>query len=150
MSGSTRVLPAKVRYPETGVRPLVFDGVIPLARLSRLRAARFDQSDSDGAVTVHLETGRADDGGGQVEGRLRGSLTLRCERCLQALNWPFDLAVTLRLVRSEDEERRLLDHCEPLLLEDDWLPLHALVEDEILLALPMAPAHPAGDCPQPG
>jgi uncharacterized protein len=49
----------------------------------------------------------------------------------------------LRLVGSEAEERRLLRECEPYLVEDDVLPLQEIVEEEALLALPIAPRCPA-------
>jgi uncharacterized protein len=42
-------------------------------------------------------------------------------------------------VHSEAEERRLLHDCEPLLVEDDTVPLHEVVEEEVLLAIPIAP-----------
>lgn len=147
-SASPRILPAQVRFADNAVRPLEFDGLVPVSRLPRLCEMMLTKA--VGAlppVTAQLRTGRAEDGGAQLRGRLRGCLNLRCERCLQPMDWPFDFELTLRLVHSEADERRLLDHCEPLLLEDDWLPLHQLIEDEILLALPMAPAHPPGDCP---
>lgn len=143
-----RTLPAKVRYAENAVRPLEFDGVVPVSRLPRLREMVPDQEiDTLPPVSAQLQTTRSKDGGAQLNGRVQGCLCLRCQRCLQPLRWAFDFDLVLRLVRSEADEKRLLDHCEPLLLEDDWLPLHQLIEDEILLALPMAPAHPAGDCP---
>lgn len=145
---SRRILPARVRFAEGSARPLEFDGPVPVSRLPRLCGMIPAKAvDALPPVAAQLWTGRAEDGGMQLHGRLRGCLNLRCERCLQPMEWPFDLAMTLRLVHNEADERRLLDHCEPLLLEDDWLPLHQLIEDEILLALPMAPAHSRGDCP---
>lgn len=130
------------------MRPLKFDGVVPVSRLPRLcEMMQVEAVDALPAVTAQLRTGRAEDGGAQLSGRLHGCLSLRCERCLQPMEWPFDFELRLRMVHNEADERRLLDHCEPLLLEDDWLPLHRLIEDEILLTLPMAPAHPGGDCP---
>ncbi len=148
MSGVQRTLPAKVRYAENAVRPLEFNGVVPVSRLPRLcELVSVEEIDTLPPVSAQLQTARGKDGGAQLHGRLQGCLSLRCERCLQPLRWAFDFELVLRLVRSEANEKRLLDHCEPLLLEDDWLPLHQLIEDEILLALPMAPAHPAGNCP---
>jgi len=146
-----RMLPAQVRFAYHAVRPLEFNGVVPLSRLPRLRELmQADAVDTLPPVAAQLRTEHAKDGGVQLSGRVQCCLSLRCERCLQPLDWPFDLELALRLVRSEADERRLLDHCEPLLLDDDWLPLHRLIEDEILLALPMAPAHSAESCPPLG
>ncbi|MGQ0528539.1 MAG: YceD family protein [Panacagrimonas sp.] len=40
---------------------------------------------------------------------------------------------------DEDEEARLMADYEPVLVAEDRLMLHQIVEDEILLALPMIP-----------
>lgn len=143
MSGTDRVLPARVRCAEGGSRLLTFDGVVPLAKLSRLAQIALTAT---APVQVSLQTQCQADGGTHLIGTLRGGLVLRCERCLQPLDWSFEIDVNLRLVRSEAEEQRWLERAEPLLIEDDELPLHALIEDEILLALPMAPAHAPAGC----
>ena len=51
----------------------------------------------------------------------------------------------LRLVNSESDEQAVLEQDDPYLVQDDQLPLRDLVEDEVLLALPMLPR-----CPDPG
>jgi len=125
----------------------MFHGVVPLAKLSRLAQIALT---ADAPVQVSLQTHREAAGGTHLIGTLRGGLSLRCERCLQPLDWSFELDVNLRLVRSEAEEQRWLERAEPLLIVDDELPLHTLIEDEILLALPMAPAHAPAGCPAGG
>ena len=70
-------------------------------------------------------------------GHSRGELTLDCSSCEQAFGWPLKLSHRLRLVRTESEEKRHLSESEPYLVEDDHIDIHPLLEDEILLALPM-------------
>lgn len=135
-------LPARVPYTDRAGLVQRCDGVIPAGKLSRLAAV----GTGGGDVRVSLWTECGADGSTRLVGRLAGRLLLRCERCLRPCEWVFDLPVALRVVRSEAEERRLLASCEPLLVEGDWLALHALVEDEILLALPIALVH-VGGCP---
>ncbi len=73
---------------------------------------------------------------------------LECQRCLQPLNEALRVDQHLRFVAGEDEAARLDEESE-----DDVLALVArldvfsLLEDELILALPLVPRH--GTCPQP-
>jgi uncharacterized protein len=74
-----------------------------------------------------------------LRGRIRGELQLVCQRCLETFGWPLQANVDLRLVENEADEAKWLQDYEPYLIADDRLPLHAIVEEEVLLALPLAP-----------
>jgi len=73
---------------------------------------------------------------------------LTCQRCLQPFEVPLALDRRLRFVRGEAQAEALDAE-----IEDDVLALgrsidlRELVEDELLLALPLVPRH--GRCPQP-
>src|SRR3546814_8193390 len=58
-------------------------------------------------------------------------------------DWSSDVCssdlIDLRLVETEEEEQAVLHEADPYLVQDDRLPLREIVEDEILLALPMLP-----------
>ncbi|MBI3370020.1 MAG: DUF177 domain-containing protein [Burkholderiales bacterium] len=74
---------------------------------------------------------------------------LTCQRCLQPFEAPLAVAQRIRFVRDEAEAETLDAE-----LEDDvlalprWLDLRSLVEDELLLGLPIVPRHPEV-CPRP-
>ena len=71
-----------------------------------------------------------------------------CQRCLQPVALPLALQRTLRFVRGEDEAARLDAESEDdVLALERAFDLRALVEDELLLALPLVPRHE--QCPQP-
>jgi uncharacterized protein len=94
---------------------------------------------------LQVELGLERDAVGQwLRGSVRGELWLTCRRCLGGFEWPVDLAIDLRLVQSEDEEQQVLQDSDPYRVEDDRLPLLEIVEDEMLLALPMMPR--CGNC----
>jgi len=111
-------------------------GSIPIGKLSRLAALL---TDSDGELQVQLTAERDTAGIPRLHGRIAGELGLLCQTCLTAFHWPLQVGLDLRLVYSEAEEQRLLRECEPLLVADDTLPLHELVEEEAILAVPIAP-----------
>lgn len=81
-----------------------------------------------------------------VELAAQATVTLECQRCLQPMALPLRFERRFRFVQGEEEAARLDEE-----LEDDVLALAprfdllALVEDELLLALPLVPRHDA--CP---
>lgn len=73
---------------------------------------------------------------------------LTCQRCLQPLEQPLTLDRRLRFVRGEAEAETLDAESEDdVLALSRSLDLRELVEDELLLALPLVPRHDV--CPQP-
>ena len=125
------------------------EGDLSLAQLPRLAQQLFDLVGSIGYSVDGYVTDRGDPA---LAVRIAGSVNLRCQRCLGRL----PLAVKLRrdfvLIRGADE-------FEPRSEEDDLvdvipaaprLDLQALLEEEVLLGLPMAPRHAEGECRAPG
>lgn len=77
-----------------------------------------------------------------------GSAWLQCQRCLQPLRVPLEVDRSFRFVRDEQAaEAEDLDSEEEVLALARRLDLRVLVEDELLLALPLVPRHEV--CPQP-
>ena len=73
---------------------------------------------------------------------------LTCQRCLQSFTVPLHINQRIRFVRGEAEAEALDAEIEDdVLALSKSLDLRALVEDELLLALPIVPRHDA--CPQP-
>ena len=77
--------------------------------------------------------------------KVEGVLQLACQRCLGALEFPLQLEVSLLLAATQAEV-----DAEPLAAEGPesivagrHMPVHALVEDEVLLAIPIAARHEA-------
>jgi uncharacterized protein len=75
---------------------------------------------------------------------LKGHLELTCRRCLKPM--PFELDVATRFTLFADDARMDAaeaddEDIEGLLFEHEFDPM-GLIEDEILLSLPFAPAHP--------
>ena len=105
-------------------------------------------------MTARVRSASAPEKGGppHLAGTVMGGVTLICQRCMLPYVQPLAIDVDLRPVSSEAEEARLLRDADPYLLSDEQLPLHAIIEDEVLLALPMAPHCERPDCggAQPG
>ena len=78
---------------------------------------------------------------------VRGEVVLTCQRCLGSMPHAVDIERTLYLARNAAEMERLAalpdsDAIQP----GERLSLVELVEDEVLLSLPLAPMHAEGEC----
>lgn len=118
-------------------------GQVSFTRMPRLSAM---VENRDGAAEVDLHFAIDDQKIPTVTGRVRSDLALICQRCLKAMKVSIDIEVALGMVASEEEARRLPDHYDPVVIEDQRLAVAAVVEDEILLALPAIPRHEGGAC----
>lgn len=126
-------IPATVQASAAVARNTRYEGQLPIKLMPRLAQAIAQGSEP---VEVELQAGR-DAGYPGVQGHIHGSLRLVCQRCEGTFQWSLETEFKLRLVTSELEERETLHDCDPYLVQDDTLPLRELVEEEILLALPM-------------
>lgn len=120
-----------------------FQGEVKISHLTRLAP---QLADATGALDVELTAGKDRAGSPAVSGTIKGVLTLVCQRSEHPFQWVCDLKTDLRLVETDAEEKALLAEAEPYRVEDDRLPLRELVEDEILLSLPMLPKCEDPDC----
>ena len=75
--------------------------------------------------------------------KVDGALQLVCQRCLEALEYPLHIEVSLQLAATQAE----ID-ADPLQAEGPErivasreMPVRDLIEDELLLAIPLAPRH---------
>jgi uncharacterized protein len=75
-------------------------------------------------------------------------VTLECQRCLQPMRWPLQARRRIFFVEGEDAAAALdAENDDDVLALVPALDLQALIEDELLLALPIVPRHDV--CPEP-
>jgi uncharacterized protein len=94
-------------------------------------------------------TGRADQLGSlSLALTVHGQVELTCQRCLGGMQHTVEIDRMVYLARSETELDRLdaLPDSDAILV-GETLGLVELVEDEVLLGLPLAPMHAEGQCP---
>lgn len=124
------------------VRALIRQGItlkgeVQVAELSRLQGTVLRGA----PIRFSLSFGKNDEGLAVVTGQVQGTVELTCQRCLGAVVIELDAEVGLGVVDSEDEAKRLPPELDPLILGEDPVRLADLIEDEILLALPVVPMH---------
>lgn len=121
-------------------------GIAEVAEFSRLADVLHS---STGALEYTLSGGVNQYGKPVLHCRVKGRLQLQCQRCLEGMEYPLDTQSELVLARDEAELLQLDEQEEEAadaILADTKLNVLALVEDEVLLDLPVAPRHPAGTC----
>jgi uncharacterized protein len=123
-----------------------FQGSLPLASLPRLRGSL---AASDGAVDFDLEFGKDDLGVAHLRVRADASLPLTCQRTLEVFRLPVHVDARLGLIAQEADEAALPGGYEPLLTTDGAVHLADVVEDELILALPVVPVKPGAEYREP-
>ena len=135
-------------------------GFIPSRFFPRLLDLGAVDGHSDAKVALAL-TARWDMNSGsggfiRVHGEVEADLILTCRRCLEPLRLHVQSEIQVGIVRDEDAAQGLPSELEPMLesrrdktrsgrREEQGVRVLDLLEEELLLAIPMAPAH-EGDC----
>lgn len=127
-------------------------GRLPLEALPRLGEELFDPSGSLGYEVRGESAGEGD----FLLLELDGVLRLTCQRCLGPLEFALHLSSRLRLVPpgcpwpADDQTGGLEDEACDAIEAADGLDLADLMEEEILLALPISPRHERCELPAAG
>lgn len=125
-----------------------FDGRLPLSAMPRLREALADDA---GEVAFTLSFDHDALQVPYVELRIEARLPLECQRTLQRFELPVSLVQRLGLLRAGDDdgeaaEAALPPGYEALVVADDGAIRPAdLVEDELILAVPVVPISPGSE-----
>ncbi len=121
-----------------------FEGQLPLSAMTRLQGSLVDV---EGECRYSLEFGRDDVlQVPYVELHIETELPLECQRSLQRFLLPVKMTQRLGLIRDEADEAALPPEYEALLVPEDGM-LHPadLVEDELVLAVPLVPVAPGSE-----
>jgi uncharacterized protein len=115
-------------------------GAWPVGEFLRLRDAL---RSSEGTVRYELQGVPQEQGRPALHLKVQGELHLTCQRCLAALEFPLRVETSLRLAATQaevDAEPLEADGPECIVAGKE-MAVQALVEDEVLLAIPIAPRH---------
>lgn len=132
---------------------VALSGEWPTAALSRLAEGQTPPQDIVPAAVAWAAQGeRRQPPAGEAEIwlhlRAQARVWLTCQRCLQPFEQALTVASRVRFVRDEAQAEALdAEIDDDVLALPRWLDLRALIEDELLLALPLVPRH--DQCPQP-
>lgn len=141
------LLPTKVDAIKFCQQGIQISGFLPLIGLHRL--AHELQVD-DGKVFACLFLNIDEQSRKTVTGRVEAVLPVTCQRCLGRMEVVVTSEVALGLVWSDDQAARLPRYLDPILMASEELSIEDVIEDELLLALPLVAMHESGVCEVPG
>ena len=99
-----------------------------------------------GEAQVELTFGVDHEGIRFIRGRITAEVVMQCQRCLGALALSINAELRLGIV-SERDPRELPSYYEPLPVGHEPIFLRDIIEDELMLSLPIVPKHAEGQCP---
>ena len=99
-------------------------------------------SDS-GSIAVDLEFDRDEQGIRVLKGSLSTNVERICERCLEPVSQEINTDFTLGIVLTDEDAKQLPGRYEPLLVDPESLALPEVIEEELMLSLPMFAYHEA-------
>ena len=98
----------------------------------------------EGAVTAWFRFLEAADGLPACELRVEAEVSLRCQRCLQPVRRVIGSVSRLAFVSRDEDATRVPAECEAVTGDVERIDLVGLVEDELLLSLPVVALHAEG------
>ena len=112
--------------------------------MQRLGGLLHDQS---GQIIFRLEfTHDTDQKISYIMGSIQANLNIICQRCLGSMELLIDNRVYLGVIFDQADAYQLPDECEPLITGEESINLSSLIEDEVILALPIAAMHKDNEC----
>ena len=130
-------LPETTNFLKQAERNVTLEGVMPLAKLERLSDVLSDNS-GDLTAELHFTSGTGYLG---VYGKVEATLELQCQRCLQPMKQAVSGNFKFGLMTDEKYIDKVPADAEPYLLEGDEQSVVDILEDELLLSIPMATTH---------
>ncbi|MFU8831526.1 MAG: YceD family protein [Wenzhouxiangella sp.] len=117
-----------------------FIGTVAVDRLPRL--AGLVVADETTEISFRLAFGYDELDQIRVEVEVSGRVPMQCQRTLRTFDQEIESASVVGIVSSEDEAAELPEDYDPQIFPDKRVPLLDLIEEEVLLSLPLVPVCP--------
>jgi len=133
-------LPIEIDPFRLAKQGLILEGKLSLSTMPRL-ADVLENTDADIDVKMHFDI-NAILGTPTMVGRFKGALPLICERCSQEMSFELDVHCKLAIMNVEKSIEGLAEEYDPWVIENsDPVLLRSIVEEELILAIPLVPKH---------
>ena len=117
----------------------IFEGSLSLKDMPRLCEGL---AECEGKIAYTIEFGTDSFGIAFLDLHVEGDLPMTCQREFKAFPYAIRLDQRLGLIHNEADEAGLSEEYEALLVSDNQLRLHDVIEDELILALPVVALSP--------
>lgn len=141
------ILPQHVDAARMAQARQMYEGSLPVASMRRLATSL---ASAEGDVAYQMAFDRGADGRTLVRVHAEGQFALVCQRSLEVFTLPIVVDQDFGVIATERDEAALLPDVEPLLSPDGMINPTELIEDELILALPLIPVKPGAEMPPVG
>ena len=124
-------------------------GELPVSSLTRILDVLADQA---GELRYRVQGQMGPRRRPQLLLEVDGRLSLRCQRCLEGIDYPVRVRSVLELISNEEDltQEEIEDDSKDFLTAQKELDVVELIEDEVILDLPPAPRHESCTLPEAG
>jgi uncharacterized protein len=139
---SKEYLPTAVdayRFAENGVH---LHGTMSVQAMSRLVPTMISP---DGDVEVDVQFG-IDEKIRFIKGWVKAHLNVQCQRCLELFAFEIISDFVFVIVRTDADAKKLPQRFDPVMIKNDSLNISDMVEEELIINLPLVPMHAEADC----
>jgi len=98
-----------------------------------------------GDVVVHLSF-KVDDKRYIATGSIKVQVQILCQRCMQPAPYDIDIDIAIGFVYDEEHAKSLPEDYDPVIMIDGEVVLAKMVEEELILALPVVAYHDESGC----
>lgn len=135
------MLPESLNFVRQVELSRTIEGIYPISKLARLSETLLS---NEGYITAKLEFTDSV-GFASLKGKVSAKLLAECQRCLEPVETELSGSFKFALVNSVEEVELLPEEFEPYMVEGEEQSIIELIEDELLLCLPMVTIH-KNDC----
>lgn len=132
------LLPVRVDPLKSVEQQAEISGSLAISKLERLQDFLQDAS---GEVQVDLQFGQDEQGVSLLRGRCQAPVLMTCQRCMKPVTVNLHTEFELGIVFSDEQAKHLPKCYEPVLADRESLDLLNVIEDEVILSLPMYAYH---------
>jgi len=136
-------LPTQIDPRKLALQGLALEGEFAANSLTRLGES---VEAITGPLKAYLQFSLDESRQPMVTGEASVCVDVICQRCLDVMNIEVKAAIALQVVWSEDHMANVAPDYEPWVVVDKIADLDVVIEDEILLALPIVNYHKIGEC----
>lgn len=133
------VLPRQLDPRKFAQQRVSISGKVDVKTLERLKPLL--ANDHEGTISAKLQFGVDEQGIRNVTGSIIAELAMVCQRCLEPVLEPLEVSIKLGIVWNDEKAANLSKSWEPWILEEGQTDIYQMLEDELILGLPIVAYH---------
>lgn len=136
-------IPEKVNPYRLAEAKASLHGVVSIKELQRLCTSLADDS---GDVLINTSFGIDENGVRYIKGHWETELKLQCQRCMEPFVYGIMGDFLSGVVKTEEEAAELSEVYDPVLEDEGMIVIRDVIEDELIVNLPIVPMHDPDQC----